>query len=652
MIDQINRQINEFYHEGLGMLKKTQRSDGHFITLSSDDPDKFTNPFHFDTVFSTAVILSLLMFLPPTKDAHDITDRAASYLLTQKSQFWSFNYWDRTSKQAKSLSYPDDLDDTMCALAALYGYQKDILDGAALAQIITILTKTESQVGGPYRTWIIDPQDADSLWLDCDVVVNANIMFFLEEIGIHLPNILSFIDTRIMSDDYSSPYYPNEFVSMFFISRVYKNGANKQKMITYLTNKRDSKDMWGTPLDTALAVASLLNLGVSADILSSSIISLLKTPFKKLAKPFPFYTGVNPKRDRMFYSGSEALTLACVLHSLALWQKHMTQSSDTYEHMLEKKILMKARSLVICDSEDLTQKATTFIDAITKKEITLLPFYFTKHLHLKEKLIPESMIIDLGTANLLGWIAYTIFDDFYDDEGKKEQLSIAISSLREMLYLFEELFHDNMDFLIFLRQILKNIDSANHEEVTRRLPIKGKQISIRYEDIHTYSIADKSLGGALCVLGILSYIGYARDSIQMVQLLQFFREYTTAKQLHDDAHDWEEDLAKGNLTPIVRKLLDRYQQNNPSIRTIRIIEHKSSLRKLFWDEIIIDACSMITRHVNLARQAGCSLEPICDKAFFEMLLIPLEKAITLTLHERDKAIQFVNTYTQKERITP
>jgi len=83
----------------------------------------------------------------------------------------------KLSKEFKSKPYPDDLDDTFCALNALYLFDRKLISGSAYAYIIQLLTKVEKNEGGPYKTWLVSKKTSG--WDDVDIVVNSNIAYFL-----------------------------------------------------------------------------------------------------------------------------------------------------------------------------------------------------------------------------------------------------------------------------------------------------------------------------------------------------------------------------------------------------------------------------------------------------------------------------------------
>src|SRR3989344_640495 len=104
--------------KGIAFLEKAQQKDGSFLSYSTAQYDDFTNAIPYRTVFTSALILNALKRCNNPK-ANSIKDRLAQFLLKQKSKNWTYNYWNRQALEYNTLPYPDDLDDTFCALAAL-----------------------------------------------------------------------------------------------------------------------------------------------------------------------------------------------------------------------------------------------------------------------------------------------------------------------------------------------------------------------------------------------------------------------------------------------------------------------------------------------------------------------------------------------------
>src|SRR5260221_12305732 len=88
--------------QGISSLACQQQKDGSFLSFSSPSKDDFTKALTFNSTFTTSLILDALHALPQTNELQAIQKKAAHFLLGQKSDYWSFNYWARDSKQART----------------------------------------------------------------------------------------------------------------------------------------------------------------------------------------------------------------------------------------------------------------------------------------------------------------------------------------------------------------------------------------------------------------------------------------------------------------------------------------------------------------------------------------------------------------------
>jgi len=145
--------IDPVVKDGLEAIASAQQKAGNFISLSSLKQADFADAIPYSTTFFTSAILACLAAAVNNERYHSMIDpirtRATTFLLKEKSNDWSFNYWARNTKEYKTTPYPDDLDDTFSALVALMQYNRALIDGEALAAIITMLTSVEAQEGGP-----------------------------------------------------------------------------------------------------------------------------------------------------------------------------------------------------------------------------------------------------------------------------------------------------------------------------------------------------------------------------------------------------------------------------------------------------------------------------------------------------------------------
>ena len=132
-------------NKGLEYLSSAQQKDGSFLSLSSPSEDNFSNAIIYQTTFLNIFILLFLTDLSKTDSLFIISKKLKTFLLSQKTEFWSWNYLTRDSLDSKNKIYPDGLDVTFCALTALSRYDKNLITSAIFVNIVQMLTATEKK---------------------------------------------------------------------------------------------------------------------------------------------------------------------------------------------------------------------------------------------------------------------------------------------------------------------------------------------------------------------------------------------------------------------------------------------------------------------------------------------------------------------------
>ena len=135
-------------NNAINFLSQEQLKNGSFPSITTSNPSNFKKAYTCESVFASALALSSINGLQETKELKKIKKNLVKFLLSQKSQDWSFNYWARESDDFKRMPYPDDLDDTSCALAALHEYDPKLIDGEVMAKFVLILTALEKKKAG------------------------------------------------------------------------------------------------------------------------------------------------------------------------------------------------------------------------------------------------------------------------------------------------------------------------------------------------------------------------------------------------------------------------------------------------------------------------------------------------------------------------
>ena len=560
--------IDAALKRGAAFLASAQLADGSFESYSSSAPRTFQPTKTYKTVFTPAIMLAALNQLPPDM-LRPVRNRLATWLLSQKSPDWSFNYWATDEPARKTLPYPDDLDDTFCALIALRGYDASLINEACLGRVVKLLVATESTVGGPYRTWLV-VKDAPKTWLDIDLAVNSNIAAFLKTVAEPLPNLTQLLEQAVETGNFASPYYPSPYPVWYYLARA--KGGSDPKLVKHILKQR-KRGVWPTVLANALAVSSLTQLGEHGAC-EAAIAYLFKHQQPDGSWPAEAFCLDPIVQGKKYYGGSAALTTALVLEALARYTKteptpvkSSRKSSPTDK--LYQRIMTSARTELATLDPTLARHALQTLDRVDTRdnahEITLLPRLFAQNLTSPPKLSTQ-LHQHLGLANLYGWMAYTVYDDFLDNEGDPQLLPAANVSLRYSLAHFRQALPGHAAFQRIVNQTFDVIDGANAWEVAHcRCSVDAT--SVTFATLPQYGqaerLAQRSIGHVLAPLGVLAAAGIPVDGPAAKALTNTFNHYLIARQLNDDLHDWEQDLQHG-LVPYFARAQN--QTRNTSAR--------------------------------------------------------------------------------------
>lgn len=628
---------------GLAFITKTQRSDGGFWEYAWDG-NRGKQSERYRTTFATSLIAIALTDVP---ESQHIRKRCADFLLTQKSSFWSWNYWARSSSKVMSNPYPDDLDDTFLALSALWLRDSSSLPPEAMAAVANLLFETEVQPGGPYRTWLME-QTAGREWQDIDVAVNANIMYFMRLQGIVLPGLDAFIEKSIADNNIESPYYPPVQPALYYVARAY--GGGRKLALRRLIQNKQANLLGHSPHETALTLSTLLRLGCPIDECKTAIEYLKysqRTDGSWQAGPMC----IGPHKQP---SCSPALTTALCLEALTMYEstiKKQTKRSKVQQSNSDYDVIKKrlAQTVEAVDQPDfksaLRAQFVKMYNYDKDQQIILLPRLVAKAFNLHP---PEELVQSLAETSMWGWIAYTIYDDFLDGEGDVKALSVAIFAQRQVAVILQNTLPNNKAFQEEVATIMNEMDGAATWEVThcRGRIKKGYFYIPQLPDYgHFEHLARRSFGHAIAGLGIL-FTADSKDQDRKIQALRdFLYHYIIARQLNDDAHDWEEDLEGGHVNSVGALILQKWLEVSPdhSLGKGVDIKNKKQLQLLLWDQRVIDeVCSHIKMHTSAARSAllSAGISETDAEGLLKLLQGP-ESAAKKALKTRDEAIKFI-----------
>ena len=646
---------------GLAYLAAAQRPDGGFDSFSSPSSIHFEKAFTYQTTFAPALILAAVADLQ-TAPARRLKRRLAVFITAQRSPAWSFNYWAAHSPERRTYPYPDDLDDTCCALIALQRHRPDGLGPAALAAAVKLLLAVETQPGGPYRTWLAG-DDAPAAWQDVDLAVNANVAYLLSLVSEPLPNLTALMERAIRDEQFVSPYYPSAYPVLYYLARTYRGPlvAKLRGIVRRLAREAEKL----SPLQTALLLTSLLRLGGRADsCVAARLIEAQATDGSWQAEAFcldPAQSGIT------YYSGSQALTTAFALESLHIYRdaSSLTRNAVTGRGtsgrtaaQADAAFRMAVLSSVPQDMEqsgtELCQAMVGFANRLGSSsngtEIMALPLQFSRSLQRPLPQTAGPMLLQLGRANLYGWAAYTIYDDFLDDEGQPGLLPVATAALRYSLAAFDKARPEDRAFRRLVRQTFDTIDSANAWEVSHcRFRRAGRQLVIKALPDYgePVRLAGRSLGHALTPLAVLRASGAAVDSDTFRQLQQAIIHYLTARQLNDDAHDWQIDLRNGHITYVVARLLADEEVRPGRYGLDGLVQR---LQPRFWHRTLPDICRLMQAQTALGRRQLQRLSGLQPHNVLSELLDGIDASVAETLATQDRAQRFLKHYKHRQAV--
>ncbi|MDB5176260.1 MAG: hypothetical protein JWM81_1118 [Candidatus Saccharibacteria bacterium] len=620
--------------KALAYLKKMQAADGSFLGQASQHTHNFSQSrVHYTSFFTSLIVCSLAEI----KGASSITQKAATFLLTQKSADWSWNYWITGSPDDQKRPYPDDLDDTACALSALYLTVPRTVDGAVLGNFARQLISQETAVGGPYTTWLVQPA-AEETWRDVDCAVNANIGYFLSLHNVTVPGLTSYIESLLSSDKLQSRYYIGALPTLYFIARWYKGPAQaklRQLIAQQLHNEQYASD--------PLALALLLAAGCRADISKvklAGVYHLLLGLYQQDHWAASALYNEPPVDGKNYYAGSTALTTALALEALDLFETLSTTEVETPPAL---------KPIIVPDlpaGSDLRSNYASLIRGVitadVHNEVTRIGTVIAQACGAR---LAPAQLSHFNRASVNGWAAYSIYDDIIDGQVDPALVGAANAAQRRMLHHFNAALPDNPQYAQLVARTMDGIDAANTWEAVRaRAKVADGIVSLaRLPHYGSYrQLARRSWGHILAPIGVLVSLGYAASGNEVTQLCRFFRHYIIARQLNDDAHDWEDDLRAGIITAVIVQLLDDAGLSPPVQMTLS--RDLDSLKACFWNYTILSVTADIAHHCSAARKALAACAFIVEPKVLEGWISNLEQSADAALHERQEAKAFMQHY--------
>jgi hypothetical protein len=637
-------QLQAVIDRAIAWLEVAQQPSGSFISYSSPAASEGLVVKPEQTVFGAAVILRSLLGVEGS-GADGVRQRLVEYLATQQSVTGSFNYWDRTSPKNKDHPYPDDLDDTAIALRGMWGHDASLRTGAALAQFASLLIAAERQTGGPYRTWLIDG-DAAEAWQDIDMVVNAAVGDVLTSVGVTLPSLVALVESAITSDRLSSPYYPGWQMTVYAASRWYA-GKLRPQLCRRIWEYQDSEGGWGSCLNTALAIASLLRLGEPVARLAPMISWLADQQYEGAWPAAPIC--IDPTEDGVVhYAGSSAMSTAVCTEALALYRSGLIDQlgaqSRLVAHDLSERVWSRVRERAATLPSEFRGEADQLLRRIQTidrgQHISRLPAMVARSIG---ESIEESSLDKLALASMYGWMSYTLADDILDGDATAAALPLVMVTNRWMRQMFATVIRDK-EYQRLVDHSLELMDAASVWELKYCRPKLHKKVMACNElpDFQQYlQLAHRSLGHMLGGVGVFVLAGHPVTSNAVTYFCNGMKHYIIARQLNDDAHDWQADLSRGHINSVGALLLRRWQQQEHT--SFHIVTDMPAAQRVMWEQEIDGVLADIRFHIERSRSAFRKAF-LGDIGPFGALLERIESAVQVAAQERRRTQGFIDNF--------
>jgi hypothetical protein len=470
------------------------------------------------------------------------------------------------------------------------------------------------QVGGPYASNGV-----------IDIATNLQIASFVQMVAKPLPGLDTFFDQVITTGRFkdatlNSPY------TLYLLAKLY----SRPEVTRFAASCR---------LETsAYRAVALTTIEHHTSVSQQELLAVCR--YQQPTGFWPAEVLLNGRLE------SSVATTALIVKSLIIYRNDNNPARIPSGLRQQHQLVAKAtKQLFKTRAEPLRQSTLAAVDKICSVErtfeITLLPYFFARALKHPPNLTDQQFAM-LGAANVCGWVAYSIYDDFLDDEGTLSQLPVANVTMRASLDCFRAVFPRQRTFERYVANTFTEMDEANAWELSNcRFIVQDNTITI--DQLPKYGrqavLAARSFVHALGPMAIL--IKYAKSTPRQTHCIESaFRHYLIARQLSDDLHDWTNDMEAGQASYVVIAILrDMHLRSG----TYNLPVLLSSMQKQFRRTTMPHVCLLALRHISKAKQNFIRSQLLQATNSVYTLLDELEVSLRRSLDQHTKAKALIKT---------
>jgi hypothetical protein len=472
----------------------------------------------------------------------------------------------------------EDALEVYAVLTTLWKYDPTSVKGEWLAAAVKRLIMSETTVGGPYHM--------DNT---LTVATNAQVASFINAVAKPLPNLGHFLDKAIAD----RRFHDTRLTDLGLLCLLVR-ACGHEGLAAYV-EANCHQASWQKPL--YLAIASMIRTP-SSQVDQALLALCQRQRLSGLWTGRPLVRGV--RKNHL----SDVVTTALIAEIL---DSHIgVRPTATFGHLRQKRqdVAVEATKMFTSRPEPLRSSALAAIGRVcradTNFEITQLPRFFAAALTTPGHLA-DSCYTTLGLANLYVWVAYTIYDDFIDNEGKPAELPVANIAMRASLDCFRSVLPDNSRYQQYVSDTFAGMDEANAWEVACcRFEVQGDQVMIA--ELPRYGkctvLAERAFAHALTPMAILaSHPNGLYKNSRHIEIAM--RHYLIARQLNDDLHDWAKDMRVGQASYVVTAILRdmKVKQGTHNLDTLL-----REMQKRFRRKTMPKVCQCMLRHISLSRR--------------------------------------------------